>query len=115
MSTDCPVSQDRRLASRSRTEASAGDGGRTAWGEPDLQGIWTDVHQTPLERPAKFANKEFFTDEERQEFMDGLGRIKYLSEKDPGAFVIRRLTKGEYGNTLHDLFGVDPAIAIRVD
>src|SRR6266446_2932027 len=38
---------------------------KTAWGEPDLQGIWTDEYQTPLQRPAKYANKEFFTDEER--------------------------------------------------
>jgi hypothetical protein len=40
---------------------------RTAWGEPDLQGIWTDETETPLERPARFANKEFFTEAERAE------------------------------------------------
>jgi hypothetical protein len=51
------------------------------------------------------------TDEERQGFMDWVGKVKFLSAKDPGPFVIRRLTKVEYGNTLHDLFGVDPAIA----
>lgn len=39
--------------------------GRTPWGEPDLQGIWTDVYQTPLQRPAKYAGKEFLTDEDR--------------------------------------------------
>ena len=44
---------------------SSGPGPRTAWGEPDLQGIWTDPYQTPLQRPAKFAGKEVFTDEER--------------------------------------------------
>ena len=38
---------------------------RTAWGDPDLQGIWTDQYQTPLQRPTQFANKELFTDEER--------------------------------------------------
>src|SRR6266581_892370 len=38
---------------------------KTAWGEPNLQGIWTDEYQTPLQRPAKYANKEFFTEEER--------------------------------------------------
>ncbi len=37
---------------------------RTAWGDPDLQGIWTDDYQTPLERPRQFANKEFFTEAE---------------------------------------------------
>jgi hypothetical protein len=51
------------------------------------------------------------TDEERQMFLEWLARIKFLGPKDPGPFVIRRLTRVEYGNTLHDLFGVDPAIA----
>src|SRR5262245_15633370 len=45
--------------------ATAGPAPRTAWGDPDLQGIWTDPYQTPLQRPAQFANKESFTDEER--------------------------------------------------
>ena len=51
------------------------------------------------------------TEEERQKFLEWMGKIKYLSPKDPGPFVIRRLTKVEYGNTLHDLFGVSPSIA----
>lgn len=51
------------------------------------------------------------TDEERQMFIDWVGTIKFLSPKDPGEFVIRRLTKVEYGNTLRDLLGVDPSIA----
>ncbi|HEU4687768.1 MAG TPA: hypothetical protein VFS23_05380 [Vicinamibacterales bacterium] len=46
-------------------QAPASADGRTAWGDPDLQGIWTDPYQTPLQRPTQFANKEFFTDEER--------------------------------------------------
>jgi hypothetical protein len=36
----------------------------TPWGDPDLQGIWTDVYDTPLQRPARFAGKEFLTEEE---------------------------------------------------
>ena len=51
------------------------------------------------------------TEEERKMFVDWVGKIRFLSPKDPGTFVIRRLTKVEYGNTLHDLFGVDSAIA----
>jgi mono/diheme cytochrome c family protein len=51
------------------------------------------------------------TDQERDDFVDAVATIKYLSNKDPGPFVMRRLTKVEYGNTLHDLFGVDPKIA----
>jgi hypothetical protein len=40
---------------------------KTPWGEPDLQGIWTDEFDTPLERSAKYANQEFFTEAQRQE------------------------------------------------
>jgi hypothetical protein len=41
---------------------------KTPWGEPDLQGIWTDENDTPFQRSAKYANREFFTDAERAEF-----------------------------------------------
>src|SRR5882672_2276918 len=40
---------------------------KTAWGEPDLQGIWTDESDTPLQRSAKYANQEFFTEAQRAE------------------------------------------------
>src|SRR5579863_4563381 len=40
---------------------------KTPWGEPDLQGIWTDETDTPLQRPAKYANQEFFTEAQRAE------------------------------------------------
>jgi hypothetical protein len=50
---------------------SAGAAARGAWtptrtpdGQPDLQGYWTNATFTPLERPAEFAGKEFFTPEE---------------------------------------------------
>jgi hypothetical protein len=39
----------------------------TPWGEPDLQGIWTDETDTPLQRSPKFANQEFFTGAQREE------------------------------------------------
>jgi hypothetical protein len=50
----------------SQSTAKTGPAPKTAWGDPDLQGIWTDDYQTPLQRPAQFANKEFFTDQERE-------------------------------------------------
>jgi len=40
---------------------------KTPWGEPDLQGIWTDESDTPLQRPAKYADQEFFTEAQRAE------------------------------------------------
>jgi hypothetical protein len=40
---------------------------KTPRGEPDLQGIWTDESDTPLQRPAKYADQEFFTEAQRAE------------------------------------------------
>ena len=40
---------------------------KTPWGEPDLQGIWTDESDTPLQRSPKYANQELFTDAQRAE------------------------------------------------
>ena len=37
---------------------------RTPDGHPDMQGYWTNGTYTPLERPAEFGAKEFFTREE---------------------------------------------------
>ncbi len=62
------------ISASDRTSAqSAGETGstaasmlRTPWGEPDLQGIWTDENDTPLQRPAQYANQEFFTAAQRQ-------------------------------------------------
>src|SRR3989442_6778009 len=45
----------------------AGPALKTPWGEPDLQGIWTRDVDVPLERPRRYADKEFFTDAERSE------------------------------------------------
>jgi hypothetical protein len=39
---------------------------KTPWGEPDLQGIWTDEFDTPLQRPPKFANQKAFTEAQRE-------------------------------------------------
>ena len=47
--------------------AATGQVLKTPWGEPDLQGIWTDEFDTPLQRPAKYADQEFFTEAQREE------------------------------------------------
>ena len=46
-----------------QTPAATGSATKTAWGDPDFQGIWTDEFQTPLQRQAKYAGKELFTEQ----------------------------------------------------
>src|SRR5882672_481591 len=40
---------------------------KTPWGEPDLQGIWTEEFDTPLQRPVRYGSQEFLTEAQRQE------------------------------------------------
>ena len=49
------------------TAAKTGSMPTTPWGEPDLQGIWSRDTDTPLQRPPRYGNREFFTDAERAE------------------------------------------------
>jgi hypothetical protein len=63
--TDVAVADQAPMASP--TAPSAAPVLKTPWGEPDLQGIWTDESDTPLQRPAKYANQEFFTESQRAE------------------------------------------------
>jgi mono/diheme cytochrome c family protein len=63
--------------------------------------------------PPDYAD-EIPTDDERRQFVEWIAKLKYLAPRDPGPFVIRRLSKVEYGNTLRDLCGVDSSIADRL-
>ena len=52
------------VVSLSAVPAAAQTAPRTAWGQPDLRGIWDFRTITPLERPEELAEKEFLTEEE---------------------------------------------------
>jgi hypothetical protein len=80
-------------------------------GSPAFARKWLECLANVNARDMPPGNADQPNDEERQRFLDALAQIKYLSDPDPGVFVIRRLSKVEYANTLHDLLGVDPAIA----
>src|SRR5262245_1323792 len=41
---------------------------KTPWGDPDLQGTWTNQTPTPLERPDALAGKTVLTEQEAAEF-----------------------------------------------
>ncbi|MEQ1872079.1 MAG: hypothetical protein ABL961_18845, partial [Vicinamibacterales bacterium] len=71
------------VSGQAQSAAAKGKGGaalKTPWGDPDIQGIWTDEFDTPLQRNAKYGTKEFFTDAERKELDDArielMGRDK---------------------------------------
>jgi hypothetical protein len=58
---------------------------RTPDGQPDLQGVWTNVTITPLERPANLAGKEFFTEAEARQYEKDTLERNNADRRDGGA------------------------------
>ena len=46
---------------------------RTVDGQPDLQGVWSNASNIPLERPKELGAKEFYTEAEAKEAEEGRG------------------------------------------
>ncbi len=61
----------------------------TPWGDPDLQGIFTNATVTPFERPPEFAGKEFLTQKEVAELEARAAKSRVDQpprEGDPGTY-----------------------------
>jgi len=76
---------------------------RTADGVPDLQGVWTNLTDTPFERPKELGTKEFFTPEELAE------RQKREQEQAARRLEGRQTEPGTVADVHYDLaqFGLD--------
>ena len=63
---------------------------RTAWGDPDLQGLWNNATTTPLQRPEELGLKEFLTDEEVAERDERVGEARNTDRQpragNPGTY-----------------------------
>jgi len=72
---------------------------RTPWGDPDLQGIYTsdDLMDTPIERPAEFGSRLYFTEEE---LAQAAAKLDRQAKADLQEFVNpnARVTTGPPGN-----------------
>jgi hypothetical protein len=75
---------------------------KTPWGEPDLQGIWTDETDTPLQRPAKYADQEFFTAAQRVEL--DAARTAVLVNADADTHAERRGTARDVAGAYNSQF-----------
>ena len=63
-----PLDGQTPAADRQATPASAPGTFLTPWGDPDLQGTWTNQTLTPLERPAELAGKPVLSEAEAAEY-----------------------------------------------
>ena len=59
----------------------------TAWGDPDLQGVWNDATSTPLQRPSGVADKDVLNDAEAEEFQEQIANRLSRNRRDGGTEV----------------------------
>jgi hypothetical protein len=85
----------------------------TPWGEPDLQGIWTDPYQTPLERPARFAGRELLTEAERAELDERRGAQRGRDRR--GRANSERDVAGAYNAVFESVRPTGPRTSLVVD
>jgi hypothetical protein len=71
------------LTAQRESPAKTGQTPKTAWGHPDLQGVWDFSTSTPLQRPPELKDKAEFTDAEVAARLDQLhqARAKQDSSK----------------------------------
>jgi len=61
---------------------------RNAWGQPDLEGIWTtdDMRGVPMQRPASFGTRMYMTDEEFAERAKQRNNARAIDDARTGTF-----------------------------
>ena len=81
------------------TKAESGASSRTPWGDPDLQGTWTNTTTTPLQRPDEFGGRSVLTNEERAELdAQATGSRERPPTADRSAEWRRRDAQGAYNS-----------------
>jgi hypothetical protein len=86
---------------------------KTPWGEPDFQGIWTDETTTPLQRPAKYADKVSFSEAERAELDQA--RTEVLGRERRAERGTERDVSGSYNNVFVSFKKTGPRTSLIVD
>jgi len=88
---------------------------RTADGQPDLQGVWTNPTLTPLERPPEFAGKEFLTEQEAADYVKRLLQQVNSDRRDGGTQVDVNRSYNEFWRDRGNALVADRRSSLIVD
>jgi hypothetical protein len=69
-------------AGSSGSKSESGAVPKTAWGQPDLQGTWSNALVVPFERPKQFGERQYLTEAEHQKAVDVLLKRDELPGRD---------------------------------
>jgi hypothetical protein len=64
LASSASIVRGQAAATTAKAPNAAGPKLQTSWGDPDLQGVWTNHHGVPLERPGNLAEKAELTSQE---------------------------------------------------
>lgn len=81
---------------------------RTAWGDPDLQGMWSYASLTPLQRPTSVENREFYTPEEAEARNFAVTQDRLPRPGDVGAYNALWFDRGTVSPDLRTSLIIDP-------
>ena len=97
-------------ADQSDTLMAAADYSKyTPWGDPDLQGTWSYASLTPLQRPRRLEDKEFYTPQEAAEIDARVLRETTDRPGDVGSYNVEWFDRGSVSSDLRTSLIVDPA------
>ena len=106
------------IAVAGQTRTATSDGWTppdTAWGDPDLQGIWDFRTITPMERPSQFAGKQVLTDEEAATFEQAENRRLNRDLIDPAQGGLNYLPESQGGVVPYNEFWYDRGTTLVED
>jgi hypothetical protein len=73
------------IALSAAAQTASAQSRKTAWGEPDLSGVYTEFTIAPLERPRELGEREYFTPQEFADFQQQrLEEVDQDDETEPG-------------------------------
>ena len=95
--------------------ANSRSSARTPWGDPDLQGVWTNTTTTPLERPKELAEQQVLTDAERaKRGAERLAEVSFERPVQPNA-TGNRLDRNPYNEFWAERGSLSNRTALIVD
>jgi hypothetical protein len=80
----------------------------TPWGDPDLQGIWSYASLTPLQRPTRLGDQEFYTADEAVAINARSVLDTEDAPGDPGSYNPEWFDKGNVSLDLRTSLIIDP-------
>ena len=82
---------------------------RTPWGDPDISGMWSYASLTPLQRPERLGEKEFFTPEEAAQIFANTQQDVADRPGDVGSYNYQWFDRGEVSADFRTSLIVEPS------